>query len=459
MHNIIGILEKLQRKSLKLPGSIIWYGVGINSITYIIYGEFWKDTVCQKSYLLFTLVITVILFMFLLIYNYYFYFGKKNKKNIIINLYSEDKNIDQFVYEINNTIEALLEENNQKDVNVIVPNYCRRANFSKSFLKKCKSKDNLVKSKVYKIFNMIWRSHIIIFGNLKERRNIDNLIVINNKLLIDASFLRGEQAKGLNFITKVKSENDQFLVLNKEHEYIEFKNLSCFLACISKYYIGIGYYLSNNIIDAYKSHKFIIDNDKKIDNYEGLDEFFYLESLFSIKECIDNKKYGEALSYIDFLSSHNIKKKSTIITKMYIIMHSTSNSSEFSKNVIECFKLLRGFNIRDLRAGLLTIAYLELCRGNYDRALKMYFEHFKSVSELQETNYLDIIEYCHAAKEKLYEKEIAVFCLTCIYLGLGDYDNFKTYFQCLNNIHKKSICKSDLYNTKKKLIISLIDFN
>lgn len=449
MKEAFDVIEKLRTKTLKLPYSLFSYPIGINMIFYILYKNILKDIICKNVYFILALILTIIIIIFILIYNYYFYFGKKDKINIIINLYSDDKEIDRYVYEIKKEMDAILEEKKQDDVNVIVPNFCRRSNFSKDFSKKNHKKINFTKSKTYKFFNQFWHSQIIIFGELSKRKNVQEKIVINNKILIDISTIKNDKEKKINFITKVISENDQFLVLDKDKEYIEFKNFSQYFSCIAKFFIGIGYFLSDNMIDAFKSHKFVIDNDKNIEKYIKLDKFFYLESFSIINELIKESEYKKALWVIDYLISHNIEKENSIIMKMNIKMTSTNSFSNFKDVVIECLKLLNKLKINKSDHGILTLAYIELCRENYKRALKIYYDHFTAVENILEINYFDVIDYCEKAKLKVYEKEIAHFCLACIYLGLDKHKEFEENFIKLSKISQKYIKESNLYLFKK----------
>ena len=449
MKDKIEKIDKIFSKSLQLPGSFVWYGIILNFVAHSVYKNFLKNYICLVCMFKIELILTLILLLFLLFYNYYFFLGKKNKKNIIINLYSDDKEIDKRVFSIQEEIEAILEENNQSDINVIVPNHCRRKNFSKSFLKKCKYKTYLTKSKIYKIFNKLWRSQIIIFGRLEERKNTNQLIVVNNKILIDIDLFNDKYIKDLNLIDNVNSQNDHFYVMNKENEYAEFRNISFSFSCIAKYYIGIGYFFSKNIIDAYNSHRFIIDNNGKREKYGMLERLFYAESIYIIRDLIDKRRYSEASKYVDYLCTHNIEIENTKITRMSLMMYSTNNISEFKTKVIDCFILLRGMQIEEGSHGILTVAYLELCRGNFSKALKKYYAHFNAVKNVEQQDYADVIKYCNNARNKAYEKEIAEFCLTCIYLGLGDDVRFQMNYNRLNSIRQSDIINSDLYKSKK----------
>lgn len=438
------IMEKIDKYLMQLTNKRIM-GTYRPYILYtiiiiLVYEFFTKLNICTEILKTIFTIFLIFGLIFLMIIKSGFVIGKKNMTNIILFIDTEKSDQEKYIDDIKENINKELMKDKIQSINVIVPPYCKRKKVSKYWMDNLKRIHNLTRQIRFRIYQKFWRGDIIFFGKIKERNQNGIKFVMDNSVLIISDAFN-KIIKENQIITSIKINDDDYIVLNKEEEFKQVKDLSKFIVYLSKYSIGISHFINSKWDLAYINHKFIIENDKKKNYFPHLTDFFLIENQEIIRQHIKNRKFNCAMSYVEVLIKTNIYKNFAIQTKMLLLMYKANNILEFKENVIECFKLNRTINYDKKDRINLSIAYLELCRNNFKKAFRIYEEYFSNFKNLKIEFFKDIIEYCSYAMSKTYETNIAKLCLSCVYYYLGLKEEAKNNYNEIEEDFKNKIKK------------------
>lgn len=386
------------------------------------------DRITDKKlyFILFNSIVFLSLLIIILI-NLGIIIGNKKSINMYILLSGDDDSHDEMVFEITrNIIEKMRKKCIPDTIKIKVPNYCARKNWS-NFIKKRDVK-NFEKSLVYKILTKIWKADIIVFGEITTKRGSNKIQILNSVLLLDC--FKRIFSKNIEWRITIDDCNELYCFL--ENKYEDFLDVSKIYTYISTYYIGILYGLNRQFDLALEYHMPLLKESASVKrNLPNIHDLSVCELFHVLDIKKESREYVSAISLIDKFIFYS-GDKNYLVTKCQYIMMSSTSKIEFDKNYKRCILELKSVVLQD--NGILSKAYLMICKKDYSEALRIYKNYFRQTSLRSIEYYEGIKSYCIEAQQKEFEFEIATFCLAVLHYYCNCYNDALQYCNLITDL-------------------------